>query len=243
MMKSALMISFGVLAYAVFETGKIAVPTIWDGLRGNVDPRRCDRRLDSWSRKLLNQARVELEVSGLEHVTPDESYVVMSNHQSHYDIPVIFQALKIPVRMVAKQELFRIPVMGAGMRASGFVELNRQNRSQALKTLNEAWPRLRRDGLSIWIAPEGTRSPDGGLGAFKRGGFRLAAESGMRILPVTIDGSIAVHRAQTSTVQKGQVVRVSVSPPVDPRDFKNGKGKALVEKVEAAIRSKLGSGG
>ena len=94
--------SIDVLARVSYETLKISVPTIVDGLIGRVDARACDRRLDKWSAGLLRAARVTVVTQGREHITPGESYVVMSNHQSHFDIPVIFQSLGIAVRLVAK---------------------------------------------------------------------------------------------------------------------------------------------
>jgi 1-acyl-sn-glycerol-3-phosphate acyltransferase len=233
------MFPFDILALAAFETAKISIPTIVDGLRGTVDPRVCDRRLDSWSRKLLEQAHVSIEATGLEHIEPGRSYIVMSNHQSHYDIPVLFQALKIPIRMVAKTELFRIPIMGPGMRASGFVELDRGNRRQAIASLGLARERLLEDHTSLWIAPEGTRSKDGQLLEFKRGGFHLAMASELPILPVTISGSIEVHRAHTSEVKKHQTVRVIVSPAIDTKNYDRKTVRELMETVRTAIQRPL----
>ena len=111
--------SLGVLLLAAYETAKISVPTIFDALRGGANMRVCDRRLDSWSRHLVEQAGLEIETLGREHIEPGKSYVVMSNHQSHYDIPVMFQSLGLSIRMVAKKELFRIPIMGGGMHGAG----------------------------------------------------------------------------------------------------------------------------
>src|SRR4051794_16432594 len=93
------------LARAVAETVRISVPTLVDGLTGSLTPEICDERLQLWSRRLLQQAGVMLRVEGLERAPSDETFVVMSNHQSHYDIPVMFQALQRRVRMIAKAEL------------------------------------------------------------------------------------------------------------------------------------------
>ena len=104
--------SFDIMAHLAVETLRISVPTVIDAAFGMVSTRVCDERLDSWSRRLVEDAGIHLEVSGQENLSPEEGYVVMSNHQSHYDIPVLFQALPIPMRMVAKKEIFRIPFMG-----------------------------------------------------------------------------------------------------------------------------------
>jgi 1-acyl-sn-glycerol-3-phosphate acyltransferase len=231
--------SADVLALAAFETVKICVPTILDGWRGRVSARVCDERLDRWSRGLLRAARVNVETRGREHIVPGESFVVMSNHQSHFDIPVLLQALGIPLRMVAKRELFSIPIMGSAMRYSGFVEVDRSRRATAVRSLSAARARLERDQTSVWIAPEGTRSVDGQLGSFKRGGFYMALDAGLRILPVTIDGTQRVLRAKDKTVHKDQQVRVLVRPPVDAREYPRGRTDQLVQLVRLSISAGL----
>lgn len=232
------MLSVDVLLFAALETVKISVPTIVDGLRGRVSPRVCDARLDRWSRRLVEQARIRLEVTGREHVVAGESYVVMSNHQSHYDIPIVFQALRIPLRMVAKKELFEIPVMGRAMRYSGFVEVDRGRHARAVRSLASARERLQADGTSVWIAPEGTRSRTGALGSFKRGGFHLAIDAGLRVLPVSIDGSRRVLPAKGLHVSKGELVRVAVHPPVAASDF----GRERVSDFIASVREAIAAG-
>jgi 1-acyl-sn-glycerol-3-phosphate acyltransferase len=232
-------ISVDVLAFAAFQTAKISIPTIIDGLLGRVSARACDRRLDGWSRALLEQARVELEISGHENVALGESYVVMSNHQSHYDIPVVFQALGIPLRMVAKKELFGIPVMGRAMRYSGFVEVDRGRHARAIRSLTSARERLEKDGTSVWIAPEGTRSKTGQLGKFKRGGFHLAIDAGLRILPVAIDGSRKVLKAKGLEVHKGQTVRVAIGAPIAAAEFGRARVGELIRSVRETIQGKL----
>ena len=232
------MFSAGVLALAAFETAKICVPTIIDGLLGRVSPRICDRRLASWSHNLVALARITIETRGREHITPGESLVVMSNHQSHFDIPVVFQALGIPLRMVAKRELFRIPVMGSAMRYSGFIEVDRSRHTKAIRSLAAARERLQRDQTSVWIAPEGTRSVDGQLGAFKRGGFHLAIDAGLRILPVAVDGTLRVLRAKDTEVHRDQRVRVVIGPPVDAASY----GRSRTAELLAAVRESILSG-
>jgi 1-acyl-sn-glycerol-3-phosphate acyltransferase len=231
--------SVDVLALAAFETVKICVPTIVDGWLGRVDARVCDQRLDRWSKGLLRVAKVNVLTVGREHITPGESYVIMSNHQSHFDIPVIFQAVGIPVRMVAKKELFRIPIMGPAMRYSGFVEVDRARRTRAMRSLTAARDRLQQDRTSVWIAPEGTRSTTGELGRFKRGGFQLAVDAGLRILPVIVDGSLNIHRAGERRVNKHQTVHVTVRPPIDAPAYGRARSDELIEAVRAAIADGL----
>lgn len=235
------MFSADVLALAALETAKICVPTILDGWLGRVDARVCDRRLDGWSRALLRVARVNVLTVGREHIQPGESYVVMSNHQSHFDIPVVFQALGIPLRMVAKKELFGIPVMGPAMRYSGFVEVDRARRTRAVKTLSAARERMTRDGTSVWIAPEGTRSASGELGKFKRGGFHLAIDAGLRILPVSVEGTLEIHRSGERRVHKDRTVRVNIRPPIDAPAYGRSRTDELVAATREAILAGLTS--
>lgn len=231
------MYSLGILSRAAYETLRISVPTLWDAALQRTNYRRCDVRLDSWSRKLVTQAGIVIRTFGRENLTPGETYVVMSNHQSHYDIPVVFQALSIPVRMVAKTELFRLPVFGRAMLDSGFIELDRDNRRRAMESLKLAGKRIREDKLSIWIAPEGTRSKTAQIAEFKTGGFHLAREADVPILPVTIDGTIHVHRAGDRHVHRGRTVKVVIHKPIHPGAYGRGGVKELMEAVRTAIQS------
>ncbi len=222
------------LSRAIAETAWISVPTVVEGALGRLTPETCDRRLDSWSRRLLEHAQIEVTTHGLENAPAGESFVIMSNHQSLYDIPVLFQSLERRLRMVAKTELFRIPVWSTAMRAAGFVEVDRQNRERAIASLNRA-KRALAEGTSIWIAPEGTRSDTGKLGPFKKGGFHLALDTGARILPVTVLGTRQVLVARGGTVNPGARVTVTVSAPIDAEHYGEERKEELIAAVRAAI--------
>ncbi|HTQ06629.1 MAG TPA: lysophospholipid acyltransferase family protein [Polyangiaceae bacterium] len=229
------------LANAVFHTLRICVPTVIQSALGTLTTPTCDARLDSWSAALVRYAKIELDVSGLEHAPLDEAFVVMSNHRSHYDIPVLFQALRPRrLRMVAKAELFRVPIWAGAMRAAGFVEVNRSNRIAAMRSLERARAAIK-GGTSIWIAPEGTRGSGGELGAFKKGGFHLAAGAEARILPVTVLGTERVLPARGTHVTDGERIRVRVLPPIDPKAHPDPHMKGLIAAVRAAIESGLGT--
>ena len=234
------MYSLGILSKAAFETFRISVPTIWDAALQRTNYQRCDARLETWSRTLVSQAGIAIRTLGRENLIQGETYVVMSNHQSHYDIPVIFQALSIPVRMVAKTELFRVPVFGRAMLDSGFIELDRGNRRRAMESLKLAGKRIREDKLSIWIAPEGTRSKTANIGEFKTGGFHLAREADVPILPVTIDGTIHVHRAGDRVVHRGRTVKVVIHQPIHPSAYGRVGVKELMDDVRTSIESGFG---
>jgi len=230
--------SIGHLLRAAGVTLRISVPTLFDALLGRLTPEVCDARLDWWSKRLLGQAEVSLETQGVEHARGSTAFVVMSNHQSLYDIPALYQTLPLRLRMVAKAELFRIPIWAQAMRVAGFVELDRSARERAIESLERAKDALAR-GTSIWIAPEGTRSRDGSLGAFKLGGFHLAAGAGARILPVTVAGTRSILPAKGSRVVPGALVRVTVHPPIDPADYGSDVNDSLVQAVRSSIEGAL----
>jgi 1-acyl-sn-glycerol-3-phosphate acyltransferase len=139
----------------------------------------------------------------------------MSNHASHFDVPMIFQAFPRPVRMVAKKELFAIPVFGKAMRAAGFPEVDRRNRARAIEAL-ERGSSLFSQGISLWIAPEGTRSRDGSLQPFKKGGFVLALERQIAILPIGIAGTREVLAPGSVNVRIDVPVHVHFGAPIAP---------------------------
>lgn len=225
----------------MFDTARISFPTVADSLRGPVPAEVAERRLAWWSAKLLRDAEVDLDVRGREHAGDGrEAMIVMSNHQSLYDIPVLFQSLPGSLRMVAKAELFRIPVWGRAMIAAGFIRIDRRDREQAVETLRGAGGALLAAGTRVWIAPEGTRSKTGALGPFKSGGFRMALDFGVRILPVCIEGTRDVLPSTRWTVERGKRVRVTVLPPIDPRAYGINRRKELMAEVRRAIAGGLG---
>jgi 1-acyl-sn-glycerol-3-phosphate acyltransferase len=165
----------------------------------------------------------------------------MSNHQSLYDIPVLFQALDQRMRMIAKKELFKVPLWSTAMRRCGFIEIDRGNRSRAVDSLRAAEAALA-NGVSIWIAPEGTRSRSGRLLPFKRGGFHLAMAAGASILPVTIDGTKEALPAKGRHIAVGARVTVTLSSPIDTKDYRRRDREQLIQAVRAAIEAPLPSG-
>ena len=217
------------------ETARISLPTVIEAALGRLSVAACDQRLADWARRLCDQAAIELEVRGAEEVDWRRAYVVMSNHQSHYDIPILYRVLRGTVRMVTKQELFRVPVWGRAMRDAGFVSIDRKNRASAIESIREAAAAVER-GVSIWIAPEGTRSRSGELGTFKKGGFIMARDLGAPILPVCISGSRKVLPPDTLAVVRGQHVRVSFGAVISTADQTT---EQLMDQVRAFFQANL----
>lgn len=220
------------------RTAAASFITLAQGVLGLATRERVDRSIEWWAGGLLRDAHIRLDVRGREHLEPYGPMVIMSNHQSLYDIPAILVGLPPSVRMIAKKELFHVPVWGRAMRAAGFIEIDRGNRERALASLREARRRLE-GGIQVWIAPEGTRSPDGGLLPFKKGGFLLASEMAIPILPVTIQGTRDVLPARTWSLKAAgeSVVRVTIHPRIPPPASK--KRDEWMDQVRAAIQSSL----
>jgi 1-acyl-sn-glycerol-3-phosphate acyltransferase len=226
----------------VRETFAISWPTVLDAALGSVTKERCDARLDAWSRAVVAKAGIVLEVEGRERRVPGERYVVMSNHQSLYDVPVLFRVFGPDIRMVAKRELFEVPVFGGAMRAAGFIAINRADARASVRTFGEARERLDA-GTLVWIAPEGTRSLEGDVLPFKAGAFQLAVDAQVPVLPVTLDGTRHVMPPRSLRSRGGAAVRITIHPPVHPPARTSGPAgrRALMHQVRVAIESGLAS--
>jgi 1-acyl-sn-glycerol-3-phosphate acyltransferase len=157
-----------------------------------------------WSRGWLAAAGVRLSVSSEVPLSRPDNYVFMANHQSALDIPVLLASLPVSTRFMAKRELFRIPVFGWAIRAGGFIPVDRRDRASARQSFQAAIARLR-GGASVFVFPEETRSTDGTLLPFQRGGFLLAMKSGTPIVPVGVVGTSRVQRRGGLLVHPGPV--------------------------------------
>ncbi len=197
-----------------YHTLRISVPTVVDATlrRGSLE--RCDHRLRDWSETLVAITGTQLHVRGLAHL-PGAACVIMSNHQSISDIPVIFAAMPplLRLRMVTKAELFQVPIWGRAMREAGFIPIDRGNRKGAIKSLEIAKKDMDA-GTFIWIAPEGTRSKDGRLLPLKKGGFILARDTERPIVPVLVEGTRNIVIPGDVRTHHGQKVRLTFCPPI-----------------------------
>src|SRR5581483_11044136 len=144
----------------------------------------------AWSWLILATTGVDVTITGLERVARDQTYVFVSNHQSIYDIPVIFASLPVQLRIIAKASLGRFPFLGWHLRRAGHLLVDRSNPDRS--GILGRWRRLVDDRISLIIFPEGTRSADGRVGRFRGGSFLLALEAGLTIVPLSISGSRAV---------------------------------------------------
>lgn len=188
---------------------------------------------------ILKASNVKLTADGLEHVKTGRSYIVMANHRSMYDIPVLHYLLGRgrDLRWIGKQEVQKVPVFGWAYRVSRHVAIDRQNRRVAIETLRRAAEESRA-GVSFVIMPEGTRNTTQELLPFKKGGFHLALDTGLPILPVAIVGSEKLMRKGSWYILPGSI-HVSVRPVVETRDFEREDIEGLLERVRSAISAGL----
>ncbi|HLU66386.1 MAG TPA: lysophospholipid acyltransferase family protein [Kofleriaceae bacterium] len=216
--------------YTLYQIARISAPTVLEAMVGRARREDHDRRLHDFARRVVDRAGIQLTVIGADEVPLERAFVYMSNHQSHMDIPVLYATVPSPtLRMVAKRELFRIPGFGRAMRAASFIEVDRADRARAVASLKRA-SELIESGVSVWIAPEGSRTRDGSLGALKKGGFHLARDTGTPIVPVALSGTYRVLPPGSTAIQPGMPVKVVFGAPI-PVD-----GRATSDLIDEVSR-------
>jgi len=231
-MKANFFQKYWTLTVVVLSTLNTCIKAIVLSAFKQLTRERTTRYLDSWSASLLRAAGVQYQVIQPEgfRFEPGKPYIIMSNHASHYDIPIIFQVFDQTIRMLGKIELFRIPIFGRALTAAEFVSIDRKNREKAIGDLKRA-RRLMESGVVLWVAPEGTRSKDGRLQAFKQGGFHLAINTGATIVPVGIRGANAILPSKTTDLMLNQNVEVHIGQPIDASQYRADQRQELVDRV------------
>ena len=186
----------------------------------------------TWSRCILATTGVRVDVIGLEQLDPRGTYVFVANHQSIYDIPILFWSLPHQLRIIAKESLGRFPVIGWHLRRTGHMLVDRAkpDRSRVF-----GWAgRLTQNGLSLILFPEGTRSVDGRVGRFKAGTFFLALEAHLRVVPLSVVGSRHVMLKGRLATYPGRVTLV-VHPPIDTTGMSSRDAREFAELVRQII--------
>lgn len=181
---------------------------------------------------------IELDVAGLDRLERKTPYVFMGNHLSFLDGPLLVGIIDRPVRFVAKRFVFRIPVLGLGMRFTGYVPLDKEGVGEGRQRIARAADLIRTRGYSFLVYPEGTRSPEGTLQPFRRGGFFLALEAGAPIVPVSLKGTYDLMPRGAKSIRKG-AVRIVFHEPIAISGYSVETMPALMERVRAAIASDL----
>lgn len=195
-----------------------------------------------WSRAWLRASGTRLTVEGKEHIDPDTSYVVVANHLSTLDIMVCFLAVDLPIRYLAKKELFRIPLLAQAMRAVGIIEVDRSARSAVHNSVNKQAKNLIAHKRSLIIYAEGTRPRDGVMKPFKKGAFTMAIASQLPILPLSILGSYEAAAPGRPWFKGGPVTAV-IDPPIPTAGLTQSDADALRDQVYNVISERVRESG
>lgn len=225
------------MAKIIFATLKVCGRTVVDALfRIPITREKIDRRIHWWAQQLIKIADVRLSVVGIEKIKylPGKRYVIMCNHASHYDIPITFVAIPGSIRMIAKEELSRIPIFGKALKLAEFIFIDRKNLQQAIQNMAQAKTKME-SGIVIWIAPEGTRTHTGQLSTFKKGGFRLAIDTGATIIPIGIRGTARVLPTKTWQFSCGENVEVHIGNPIETTDYSTQTLPELMQIVRTQM--------
>jgi 1-acyl-sn-glycerol-3-phosphate acyltransferase len=186
----------------------------------------------TWSRLILATSGVRVKARGLDRLEPGRTYVFVANHQSIYDIPILFWSLPYQLRIIAKESLGNIPFLGWHLRRTGHMLVDRRHPDP---TKIFGWAaRLMSNGLSLIVFPEGTRSRDGRVARFKGGSFYLALEAGLPVVPLSVVGSRHVMLKGRLTSYPGEV-QLIVHEPIDTRGLVRSDAKEFGERVRRII--------
>jgi 1-acyl-sn-glycerol-3-phosphate acyltransferase len=215
-------------------TGALTPVVLGMSLKG---PRRVDGLLHYWGRRCMQLTGTRVRVEGLEHV-PQGPCIMVANHQSHFDVPLLFAHIRKHVRFIAKRELFRIPVFGQALRLSGNVEVDRRGGQSDRDTLGRAIPVVQA-GTTILFFPEGTRSQDGALRPFKKGASVLALLAQVPVLPLAVAGTRHILPKSSRTVRHGCPVGLVVGRPIPTEGLTLEARDALTQQCHTTVASLL----
>lgn len=191
-----------------------------------------------WSRIILAVFNIKVKIRGIENISDKQNYIYISNHASAMDIPALIYGIPDQIRFLAKQELGKIPFWGWLLKYGGYILIDRRNPKRAIKSIQRAIEKIK-SGVSVLVFAEGTRSIDGKLLPFKRGGFMLAIKSNIPIIPVTILGSHMIMPKHKLEINPG-IIEILIDNPIKVDNFSGKDGEIkLMELVREIIRKNL----
>ncbi len=190
-----------------------------------------------WGRSCLFLAGLKVQVQGVKNIPHEGSAIYVSNHQSNFDIPIIFTGLPIQFRWMAKQEMFRIPLFGLAMKLSGIIPIDRSNQRTTIHSIIAAARRIK-EGASVVIFPEGTRTPDGQLQKFKKGALLIAAKAQVPVVPIVIHGSYQIQPKDRWKIN-GSLLKMEILPSIATAGLKSKDIDILTNKVHEQIAHRL----
>ena len=175
----------------------------------------------------------QLQVIESESIPVDSGVILMPNHESHLDPPLMMNLSPLPVHFIAKASLFRIPFLGWAMWSAGMIPIDRSNQKKAFASFERATDMIR-SGKNVLVFPEGTRTPDGHLQPFKKGGFVMAVRGGVPIVPVGLAGTRHIMPPGTLIRNSGNAV-VVLGDPIDTTGYDEDSKLELMEVVRSRI--------
>ena len=190
-----------------------------------------------WARIMLWVSGIRVKAEGQENADPGVPCVYMSNHQSYFDILALLAYVPVSFKFIVKQELMRIPIFGLAMRRAGYIGIERKDHRKAIQSMNKAAEKMR-NGVSVLIFPEGTRSVDGRLQEFKRGGFILAIKSGCAIVPVALNNSYRIAPKGSLRINK-MPMDIHIGKPISVKDYTKKETHQLMDRVREAMLSHI----
>ncbi len=188
-----------------------------------------------WSRWILAACGIHVDVMGLEHVDPKKPYVIISNHLSNLDILVTLAALPLKIHFVAKKELLRLPFFGQALALSDHIVIDRSNPEAAIARINARVAQQIDQGFCILFYAEGTRSPDGKVHAFKKGGVSLAVRTGLPIVPMSVSGTRKFLPKRSAIIRPGGRVRIVIDAPIATTGCTDEGRDELNERVRQIV--------
>ena len=190
-----------------------------------------------WARSLVNLSGSSIKVIGEENIPLSESVLFVSNHQGNFDIPLLLGFIDKPKGFIAKIETSKLPIIKDWMELMKCIFMDRKDIRQSVKAINQGVKHLK-EGYSLVIFPEGTRSKDGSLGEFKSGSFRLATKSGVPIVPITIKGSNNIMK-KGSFIIRPAIIEIIISTPIMADNMETKDTTEVSELVRDIIEKKL----
>ena len=226
-----ILIPLGLLLTVITGWMTMLVAVIWN-------PRVANRHVAAkWGRMIAFLTPMQVTVEGAQNADPGRTYVVVCNHQSQYDIFLVYGWLNLDLKWVVKAELRKVPGVGIGCEKAGHIFVERGNPEQTRLAVSEALERVG-NGVGILFFAEGSRSVSGKLGRFKKGAFRIAAAQGLPILPITIIGTRDIQRPKSMMIFPGRV-RMVIHPAIEVEGTDSQDVLALMNKTREVIASAL----
>lgn len=186
-------------------------------------------------KRIIKVAGAEVTVKGIENINPDETYLFVSNHQSNYDIPLLYTFSPIKMAFVAKQEMEKWPIVGELMKLRGCILLNRTNPRKAVDSIKQGVNVLR-NGESMAVFPEGKRSKSNSMNSFKPGSFKFALHSDVKVAPVVIKNSHKLMEANNGKIKPAKI-EITFLKPINPKKYKDAV--TLSNYVEKLIKEEI----